>query len=94
MQIPRRGIGAAAGACWAGCATLVADDHLGQLRAVPWERTFGLLLGAAVTLSVWAVLRRYVFDPRAAYRLGWDARGRHDGMECARAEGLNEERRA
>lgn len=42
------------------------------------SRLFGFFLAASITLSLSAAFTVHVSDPRAAYRLGWDARGRRE----------------
>lgn len=83
---------ASAGVCWVGSLAIVISSQIGDLPN-RWNRVLTFLLAAAVTLSLSLVIRKQVIEPRAAFRLGWDARERHDACMTSVTE-LDEQRRA
>lgn len=80
-------------ACWTGAGVIAVATILG-LNNPAWSRVFDMLIALATTLTIVSVVKRSVFDPRTAFRLGWDARGRHDGNGPAEVIGLEERQRA
>jgi hypothetical protein len=94
MRHSRKAVTGGAVLAWAGVLTMIATTWAGDPGDADESRLFGFFLAAAITLTVSAMLASRVMDPRAAYRLGWDARGRHDEPRHAPVASLDEQRRA
>jgi len=73
---------------------MVATAWLGMPADADESRLFGFFLATAITLTLSAAFTSHVRDPRTAYRLGWDARGRHEVRACAPVADLDAQRRA
>jgi hypothetical protein len=93
MRHSRKAVTGGAVLAWGGVLTRVVTTWAGVPGDAD-ERLFGFFVAAAITLTVSVMLASQVMDPRAAYRLGWDARGRHDEPRDAPVADLDEQRRA
>lgn len=94
MAVPRGVYCAGAVLGWTASGAFTVAAYMGDLERCPGcGRVFDLIIALSVTLTVVVAVRTYAIEPRHAYRLGWDARGRHDGHTPAEVIGMEGARR-
>ena len=86
MKHGRKLVLGCAGISWGGALMLAVNSAAGFMEDMRWWGVFLFLLGVAITLTLGALITRYVMDPRRAYQLGWEARRRLDASHTESME--------
>lgn len=94
MRLRRIIITTAAAAMWSTAAAIIIAGAFGDTGGQEAEQASTFCLVAGTTLSIYLFITRYVVAPRAAYRLGWEARARSDHSPEAEVVDMSEYRRA
>jgi len=79
---------------WGAGGFFVVAGLMGADLSRLCSRVCNFCLMGGTTLAVYVFVSRFVCAPRAAYRLGWEARGRHDRGPEAEVVDMSERRRA
>lgn len=94
MSLKRKLLTVLAIAAWAASVILLIASVYADLNADNWKFLHALTLAVAAVSTVCLVITQHVTEPRCAYRLGWDARGRHDARDNSNVTSMESQRRA